>query len=71
MTRPVKVADEADAEISTAARWYAQRSIKVANAFIDEVYNDFKLIEQFPNGAQRVRGLIRQLPLSGFPFVIL
>ena len=45
--------------------------LKAADAFNDEVYSSYKRIEQFPNGAVRVRGLVRQLPLSRFPFVIL
>ena len=71
MTRPVKVTDEAVADVNGSARWYAERSLKAADAFIDEVYACYERIEQFPNGAKRVRGFIRQLPLSRFPFVIL
>lgn len=71
MTRPVKVTDEAVADVNGSARWYAERSLKAADAFIDEVYACYERIEQFPNSARRVRGLIRQLPLSRFPFVIL
>ncbi len=69
--RPVLVADEADADLTGAAQWYAERSRAVAVAFVEEVYACFNLIGQFPNGAPRVRGLIRQLPVSGFPFVVL
>ncbi|MEO8733714.1 MAG: type II toxin-antitoxin system RelE/ParE family toxin [Flavobacteriales bacterium] len=71
MTRPVLVTDEAVEDVNDAARWYATRSLRVADAFIDEVFTCYKRIEQFPNGAVRVRGLMRQLPLSRFPFVIL
>jgi len=71
MTRPVKVTDEADADVIDAARWYAERSLKAADAFIDEVEESYNVIGQFPNGAPRVQGLVRQLPLSRFPFVIL
>ncbi|MCB9170952.1 MAG: type II toxin-antitoxin system RelE/ParE family toxin [Flavobacteriales bacterium] len=71
MNRPVRVTDEAVADVSAAARWYAARSLKVADAFIDEVHDIYLYIEQFPNGAPRVRGLVRQFPLSRFPFVIL
>lgn len=35
------------------------------------MYACYKLIEQYPNAAARVRGLVRQRPLSRFPFVIL
>lgn len=69
--RPVLVTDEADADLTGAARWYAERSQAVAEAFVEEVYDCFNVIGQFPNGAPRVRGFIRQLPVSGFPFVIL
>lgn len=70
-TRPVRVTDEADADLTNAAQWYAERSHTVAVAFVEEVSDCFSVIGQFPNGAPRVRGLIRQLPVLGFPFVIL
>jgi len=70
-TRPVRVTDEADADLTNAAQWYRERSQAVAVAFVEEVYGCFYVIGQFPNGVQRVRGFIRQLPVSGFPFVIL
>ena len=68
---PVRVSDEADADISGAASWYAERSMKVAVGFIEAVYSEVGFIAQFPNGAQRVRGMVRQLKVNGFPFVIL
>jgi len=69
--RPIRVSYEADTDIRDSAKWYAGRSAAVATNFIDEVYAHFRTIEQFPNVAPRVRGLIRQLPVAGFPFVIL
>ena len=69
--KPIRVSHEADADIQDAAKWYAERSLVVASNFIDEVYDHFRTIEQFPNVAPRVRGMIRQLPVAGFPFVIL
>lgn len=70
-TRPVRVTDEADVDLTNAAQWYAERNHTVAVAFVEEVYDCFNVIRQFPNGAPRVRGFIRQLPVSGFPFLIL
>lgn len=67
----VRVSDEADADITDAARWYAERSQQVAIGFIEAVYSEFEYIAQFPNGAPRIRGLVRQLKVNGFPFVIL
>lgn len=71
MTRPLRVSDEAVADLNAAARWYGERSLKAADAFIDEVQEAFEFISQFPNGAPKVLGLIRQLPVDRFPFVIL
>lgn len=34
---PVQVTDEADADISMAAKWFAERSPKAALNFVDEV----------------------------------
>lgn len=69
--KPIRVTYEADADIQDSAKWYAERSVVVATNFIDAVYEHFRTIEQFPNVALRVRGMIRQLPIAGFPFVIL
>lgn len=68
---PLRVSDEADADISSAASWYAGRSKQAGVRFIEAVYQDFVYIGQFPNGARKVKGSVRQLPVSGFPFVIL
>ena len=57
---PVSVSDEAEADISAAASWYAERSMKVAVGFIEAVYNELGFIAQFPNGEPRVRGMVRQ-----------
>lgn len=67
----LRVSDEADADIRSAARWYAARSKQAGIRFIEAVYHDFGYISQFPDGARRIKGKIRQLPVSGFPFVIL
>ena len=71
MNRPVRVTDEADADVTSAARWYAARSERAAHSFLKEVVSSFQHIGQFPHGAPKVRGLVRQLPVAGFPFVIL
>ncbi len=68
---PVLVSDEADADITDAARWYAERSQLAAGNFIEEAYRCIGFIALHPNGAPRVHGFIRQLPLNGFPFVIM
>lgn len=68
--RPVRVSDEADADISNAAQWYAERSQRVALAFIEEAHRCFVHIGQFSNGAPRVHGHICQVPMSGFPFIM-
>lgn len=60
-TLPVRVGEEADSDITNAARWYAQRSERVAIGFIDAVYRELAYIALFPNGAPRVRGLTREL----------
>ena len=49
---PVRVSDEASADINSAARWYAERSKKAGIRFIEAVYQDFAYIGQFPHGAR-------------------
>ncbi len=59
MNRPVLVTDEADAEVTHAAQWYAERNQRAALNFLEEVVACFQHIEQFPNGTPKVRGLVR------------
>jgi plasmid stabilization system protein ParE len=53
MTRPLRVSDEAVADLNAAARWYGERSLKAADAFIDEVQNCYHKIIQFPSAAPK------------------
>jgi plasmid stabilization system protein ParE len=71
MSKPLRVSDEAVADLNAAARWYGERSLKAADAFIDEVQSSFQFIIRSPYGAPKVQGLVRQLPVYRFPFVIL
>lgn len=69
--RNVLIADDADADLRNAILWYKERSRRATDAFIDEVFAGYALIAQFPFAGRKVRGLVRQLPLARFPFVIL
>ena len=68
---PVKVTDEADHDVTLATRWYAERSPTAAMNFVEEVMSCFNAIALFPNGSPRVTGMFRQLPVHGFPFLVL
>mgnify|MGYP000049169317 CR=1 FL=1 len=68
---PVLTTDEADADISGATQWYAERNPKAALNFIEEVLSCFDAIALYPNGSPRVKGMFRKLPVHSFPFVVL
>jgi plasmid stabilization system protein ParE len=68
---PVKVTDEADRDLTLASEWYAELSPTAALNFVEEVMSCFNAIAIFPNGSPRVKGMFRQLPVHGFPFLVL
>ena len=70
VTRPLDVHPSAQAEAEAAARYYAERSPRAADAFVDELDDAIAQIELAPHAfLQHVHGT-RRLLLRTFPFAV-
>ena len=63
--------DEATEDIAEAMSWYGRRSAGLDERFLKEVLACEALLLQFPKGAPVVYKHFRQMPMKGFPYVIM
>ena len=75
MNKPVRVEQEAEAELRAAVAWYQRQRPDLGGALLAEVQRVIDLIENFPSlGAQvprvRTRYETRRIPLRRFPYVV-
>lgn len=68
MTRILRVAPEAEAELEEAITWYEMRRRGLGLEFASVVRAGFAALERTPDLGPAVRGPIRQLVLRRFPY---
>lgn len=68
--RVVRLFPEAEAEVVASERWYAQRSLKAAEAFLVEVDEALAQIARSPETWPRYRRGTRRFVLRRFPFSV-
>jgi plasmid stabilization system protein ParE len=73
--RAVELAPEALAEAQAAERWYAERSPRAAEGFVDDLERALDLLAEGPHVGQRwphpgVDERVRRMPLRRYPFVL-
>ena len=68
--RPLRVRWVARAEIAAAFEWYLARSPKAADRFLEAVDEAMKQIEDAPEAYQILRGRLRRVFLTGFPYAV-
>lgn len=68
--RVVRLFPEAEAEVVAGERWYAQRSVKAAAAFLTELDDAFAQIARAPETWPRYRRGTRRFVLHRFPFSV-
>ena len=70
----VRLLPEAEAELTTAARWYQQRGAGLGERFLGEAVDGFFAIERHPRRFARARFRtsreVRRQLLSHFPYAI-
>ena len=71
MSWAVVYREEATEDIAAAMGWYEARVKGLGDRFLKEVLTCERLIGQFPKGAPVVYKHFRQLPMKGFPYVII
>ena len=63
--------DEAVLDIGEAMRWYREQLPGLEERFLEEILACEAVIIRHPRGAPLVYKHFRQLPLKGFPYVML
>ena len=63
--------DDATSDIAEAMAWYRSKKAGLDEQFLAAVLECEAVIARFPKGAPLVLKHFRQLPLSGFPYVLL
>jgi plasmid stabilization system protein ParE len=65
----VRFAPEAQAELESAARWYAERSDRAAKTFLDAIEHTLEFIQQFPDGwPSTAAGVARRIIVPRTPY---
>jgi plasmid stabilization system protein ParE len=70
MALPLHLSRRAEREVRLALWWYRLQRTGRDRRFITDLDRTFKIIQQFPRGAQVIKKNIRQLPLDRFPYVV-
>lgn len=68
---PIVVREEAEEDIRSALTWYAARRPGLEIEFLEALNDVFAFLLRSPNGAQRIKGQIRKLPMERFPYLII
>lgn len=68
--RPIVVDSRAEADLDTAAAWYAEQRLELALELLNAVDAAFEFISQFPEAGREVMSGIRRAFTKKFPFCI-
>jgi plasmid stabilization system protein ParE len=68
--KPLQISELASLELTEAVRWYEERRPGWGARLFDAVSQAFDVIEQFPESGASRRSTARQLPVRGFPFLV-
>ena len=68
--KPLRISEPASLELTEAVRWYEDRRPGWGAKLLDAVSRAFGVIERFPEGGAPRRTTARQLPVRGFPFLV-
>jgi plasmid stabilization system protein ParE len=67
---PIHVNTEATADVKRAIRFYNQRVLGLGRAFLHELAEQIRRIQQFPRGYPRIDASRRRATLSRFPYTV-
>ena len=68
--KPIQISEPAALELTEAVRWYEERRPGWGAKLFDGVSQAFDVIEHFPESGAPRRATARQLPVRGFPFLV-
>lgn len=67
----IRFDNEADRELDDAVRYYEQQSDGLGRRLLEDVGEALIFIRQYPEGAPRIIGSVRRIPLANFPYSLL
>jgi plasmid stabilization system protein ParE len=70
MIRTVRLRDEADQDLASAASWYEQQRAGLGHEFLDDALSAFRLVAERPLSYPLVHRDTRRALMSHFPFGI-
>ena len=68
--KPLQISEPASLELTEAIRWYEERRPGWGGRLFEAVSQIFDVIERFPESGAPRRATARQLPVRGFPFLV-
>lgn len=68
MNPTIRLREEADRDLTTAAFWYEQQRVGLGNEFLDEALSTFRLIAEQPLAYPLLRRNTRRALMTRFPF---
>ena len=70
MNRTVRLRDEADQDLASAASWYEQQRVGLGHEFLDDALSVFRLVAERPLSYPLVHRNTRRALMARFPFGI-
>lgn len=70
MNHGLVVREEAEADLLASSLWYAEHLPGRQELFLKAVNEVFAFIQRSPNGPARINSRFRQIPLKGFPYLV-
>ncbi len=71
MTRPVVFSLTASADTDAAANWLDEQRPGLGRSFIDQLQRSLRLLAQYPDCGQRVRGPLRRVLVHRFNYAVI
>lgn len=70
MNRTVRLREEADEDLASAASWYEQQRVGLGHEFLDDALSVFRLVAERPLSYPLVHRNTRRALMTRFPFGI-
>jgi plasmid stabilization system protein ParE len=73
--KPIRLEDEASAEVSDAARWYERRQQGLGRRYLEALDSTFRQIAQMPQAGSPMPDVspmlgVRRAPVKSFPYAV-
>lgn len=70
MRSGIRLSVRSERDVAKSVYWYGIHEFSRSAKFLADLDRSLRIIQQFPKGGNVVKGIIRQVPLDRFPFVV-